>query len=103
VAASIVLAQPQDQVPFVEVSALHLSGLVAPQSLLVSRGVHQDHGAGFVQLVQRVLAGSLVGALVVAPNSGRPILQVRGEDSPVALLGVVQMLHTTAGSSWSHF
>jgi hypothetical protein len=31
-------------------------------------------------LVQRVLAGSLVGALVVALNSGQPISQVRGEN-----------------------
>jgi hypothetical protein len=32
-------------------------------------------------LVQRVLAGSLVGALVVALDSGRLVFQVRGEDS----------------------
>jgi hypothetical protein len=40
----------------------------------------QGHGAGLVQLVQRVLAGSLVGALVVALDPRRPIFQVRGED-----------------------
>jgi hypothetical protein len=49
--------------------------------MLVSRGVHQGHGAGFVQLVQRVLTGSLVGSLVVAPDSRRFVFQVRGEDS----------------------
>jgi hypothetical protein len=42
--------------------------------------VHQSHDAGLVQLVQRVLAGSLVGTLVVASNSGRHVFQVRGED-----------------------
>jgi hypothetical protein len=42
--------------------------------------MHQGHGASLVQLVQRVLAGSLACALVVAPDSGRPIFQVRGED-----------------------
>jgi hypothetical protein len=42
--------------------------------------MHQGHGAGLVQLVQRVLAGSLVAALVIAPDSGRPIFQVCGED-----------------------
>jgi hypothetical protein len=67
--------------PFTEVSTLYLSGLVAPQRLLVSHGVHQGHGAGFVQLVQRVLAGSLVSALVVAPNFERSVLQVHGEDT----------------------
>jgi hypothetical protein len=76
--------------------------------------MHQGHSARLIQLVQRVLAGSLVGAFIVAPNFGRPVLQVRGEDglramdrkngvNPVALLGVVLRLHTTAGSSWSHF
>jgi hypothetical protein len=61
-------------------------------------------------LVQRVLAGSLVSAIITSPDSRRPIFQLRGEDglraideengvNPVALLGVVLRLHTTAGSS----
>jgi hypothetical protein len=49
--------------------------------LLVSRGVHQGHGTGLVQLVQRVLAGLLVGALIVAMNPRRPVFLVCGEDS----------------------
>jgi hypothetical protein len=42
--------------------------------------MHQGHGAGLVQLVQRVLTGSLVSVLVIAPESGRPVFQVRGEE-----------------------
>jgi hypothetical protein len=42
--------------------------------------VHQSHEARFIQLVQRVLAGSLVGVFVVASDSGRHVFQVRGED-----------------------
>jgi hypothetical protein len=40
---------------------------------------------GLVQLVQRVLAGSLVGALGIAPDSGRPVFQIRGEDGLCAI------------------
>jgi hypothetical protein len=42
--------------------------------------MYQGHEACFIQLVQRVLAGSLVGIFVVAPHSGRSVFQVRGED-----------------------
>jgi hypothetical protein len=59
----------------------YLPGLVAPQRLLVPCRVHQSHGAGLIQLVQQVLAGSLVGAFIVAPDSRRPIFQVRGENN----------------------
>jgi hypothetical protein len=37
---------------------------------LIPRGMHQGHEACLVELVQRVLAGSLVGILVVASNPG---------------------------------
>jgi hypothetical protein len=52
-----------------------------PQGLLVPCRVHQGRGACLVQLVQRVLTGSLVGALIVASDSRQPVFQVRGEDS----------------------
>jgi hypothetical protein len=42
--------------------------------------VHQGHGAGLVQLVQRVLAGSLVGVFIIDHDSRPPIFQVRGEN-----------------------
>jgi hypothetical protein len=43
--------------------------------------MHQGHIMGFVNLIQRVIAGSLVGVFVVALDVRRLTFQIRGENA----------------------
>jgi hypothetical protein len=72
--------------------------------------MHHGHVAGFVNLIQRVLAGSLTGVFSVAFDFRRPVVKIRGRTAsapytrknglnPVALLEVVLRLQMTDGNS----